>query len=855
MDSVTSTSVRAHRWQTGAAFSLRAATSLLPAGLVLALAAQAGCAPDENLSAPEAGSEPNAKAVVAGDHIPGARVQLSPSGYIAFSRAGEDGDPLVFNAKLIDVTGATLPVPAGGLNWALDPGRAFRIGATGVAEGGFAATARIEPVTGGHDAVVVRHGSAADTAFAQNWEWLPAALEWDGGGWTSAGESRCVVIALKAGSLSAGLSDFDLYAGSFDPTMLRVDSARVNPGGRSMRLCYTAQSSGHTAVALIGRNTARSQYWGWHRTHSVLESPLTLAYQHGGEYEIGVGQRMGLGARITDHRGTKVLLDETESVSWTSDDQSIATVDTTGSLRGRASGTVEVSMAYRDLKAQAMVDVYEITGGRVGNEIICVSTRRGTVRCWGNSETQPMLGYGVLWSNLGIVRPTQVADVPVGAGVRELLQANSRGVCAITVLSDLRCWGSPNWGSLGYGNDWDIGSENYPRDAGPVPLGGTPAYVGGGEAEHFCVVLASGGLRCVGSNSAGQVGYGIPHSQESIIGDAETPAQMGDVPLGGPAVHVATGGRAGMTCAALVNGRGRCWGINSVDWQPPATLVGPTYGLGYGRSHGYSSPIGDDETPADVGDLPLDGRIVQFALGGYHICALMEGGTVRCWGYNFWGQLGAGLPEHVNINDASESLELVFPSPAVQIEAGWNHVCVLMESGAVRCWGANHTGTLGYGDTYGRGNAESAELIEDVPLGGPAALLLGSGEYENCAIMRAGGLRCWGTNWNGHFGYPFREDVGDDETPAEVGDIMIFPGPVKPGRLGFGARQASSRADFSGSPAGFVSPHATAPSALVLDALRADAPWLGPLTGADGVVLPEAVPASAVWTVVGGTGR
>ena len=820
------------------------------------LTAQAGCAPDHHPAAPENDlADPSLDAAVAADHVPGARVQLSPSGYIAFTRADEDAEPLVFTAKLEDVAGATLPVPAGGLNWALQPGDAFQIGAAGVAEDGYSATAQIEATAGGRDSVIVRHGSASDTAFAENWEWLPAALEWDGGHWMSTGESLCVQIALQAGSLAASLSDFDLYAGSFDPTMLRVDSARVNPGGRSLRLCMTAHSSGSTAVALVGRNAATHQFWGWHREHAVLESPLTLAYEHGGEYEIGVGQRTDLGARIFDRHGTTVLLDKTESVSWTSDDESIATVDTTGSLRGRASGTVQVSMGYRDLKSQAVVDVYEITGGRVGNEIICVSTRRGAVRCWGNSETQPMLGYGVLWSNLGIVRPTQVADVPVGAGVRELWQANGRGVCAITVLSDLRCWGATNWGSLGYGNPWDIGSERYPRDAGPVPLGGTPVYVGGGPADHFCVVLASGGLRCMGSNLTGQVGYGIPYSQEPIIGDDETPAQMGDLPLGGPAVHVATGGRAGMTCAALANGRGRCWGINSEDWEPPATLLGRPYGLGYGRSHGYSSPIGDDETPADVGDLPLDGRIVQFALGGYHICALMEVGTVRCWGHNYWGQLGAGLPEDVHINDASESLELVFPSPAVQIEAGWNHVCVLMESGAVRCWGANHTGTLGYGDTYGRGNAESAEFIEDVPLGGPAALLLGSGSYENCAVMRAGGLRCWGSNWNGHFGYPFNEDVGDDETPADVGDIMVFPGPVKPERLGSGARQASSQAGFYRLPAGFVSPHATTPSTLVLGALRAGPPWRGPLVGADGVVLPEAVPPSAVWTAVAGAGR
>lgn len=825
-----------------------------PFFLAACLAAHAGCAPDEDPVAPEhLASEPHLDAVVAADHVAGSSVHLSPEAYIAFTRTGEDGEPFVFTATLEDAAGATLPVPAGGLSWALRPGRAFRIGAAGVAEDRRTATARLDPVAGGRDFLVVRHGSASDTAFAENWEWIPTDWKWHGRRWTSAGQSRCVQVALQGRSLAAGLSDFDLFVGSFDPAMLRVDSARVSPGGRSLRICMTAQASGSTAVALVGRNATRHQFWGWHREHAVLESPLTLSYEHGDAYEIGIGQRTDLGAVISDRHGTAVLLDETEAVSWTSDDASVATVDRRASILGRSSGTAQLSMKYRNLNAQAVVDVFEITGGRVGVGIVCVSTRRGTVRCWGNSEAEPVMGYGIRNANYGVVRPWEVGDVPVGAGVRNLLQASDRAVCAITVLSDLRCWGEPNWGSLGYGNNEPIGDDEYPRAAGPMPLGGTPAYVGGGPADHFCVVLASGGVRCVGSNLAGQVGYGIPHSQESIIGDNETPAEMGDVPLGGPAVHVATGGRTGMTCAALANGRGRCWGINAADWVPSTQEVHSPFGLGYGRSHGYDSPIGDDETPADAGDLPLYGRILRFALGGYHICALMEGGGVRCWGYNFWGQLGAGLPQRAAPAHAGESVELVFPSPVVQIETGWHHTCILMESGAVRCWGSNDVGELGYGDEYSRGNTESAEFIEDVPLGGPAALLLGSGTEENCAVMRAGGLRCWGANWNGHFGYPFREDVGDDETPASVGDIMVFPGPVPSRR--FGASRTSSRASWYRSP---VRPldsapaHIAAPSTVVVGATLADPPWRGPLTGVDGVLLPDAVPASAVWVAVAG---
>ena len=830
------------------AWTARAAVSSWALAAVLA-----GCAPGDDPAAPPAVPDP----VAARDHASGARVQLSPVGYVAYARAGDDARPFVFTARLSDSAGTAIAVPAAGLSWAVRPGRAFRLKAAGVAKDRTVATAQVKPMAGGRDVIVARHGSASDTAFAENWQWLPAAFDWDGDRWTPAGESRCVRVALQAGSIAASLANFELYVGSFDPTTLRVDSAYVAEGGQSLRLCMTARSSGTTAVALVGQDTTSHQYLGWHREHAVLESPLALSFEHGDAYEIGVGQRAESGASLSDRRGTSVLLDGAQGVSWTSADTMVAVVDAAGTIAGRASGSVRVSAEYRGLTTQASVEVYEITGGRVGEEVVCVSTRRGTVRCWGNSK-KALLGYGVASRDLGIVRPRDVADVPVGARVQDFLQASLLAGCAITVRSDLRCWGDPNWGALGYGNGetrYVVGDDEYPRAAGPVPLGGTPAYVGGGYADHFCVVLTSGGLRCMGSNLAGQPGYGIPWSAQERLGDDETPAELGDVPLGGRAVDVATGGRAGMTCAALANGRGRCWGINADDWVPEtATVETPNYGLGYGRSAGWDSPIGDDETPADVGDLPLDGRIAKFALGGYHICALMEGGTVRCWGTDYNGQLGNGQGEY-HIDHAGESIELRFPSPVVQIEAGWLHTCVLMESGAVRCWGANSRGALGLGDTRDRGLDESAEFVEDVSLGGPAAKLLGSGSYENCAIMRAGGLRCWGANWNGHFGYPSRDNVGDDELPAAAGDIQVFPGPVPRGRLGSRASRASARTEPSRPLAEAGPAHLAAPSTIVLSGRTAGLRWLGPLAGADGVVVPEAVPTSAVWVPVAGVGR
>ncbi len=803
---------------------------------------------------------------------------MSPVGYVAFTRSGAEARPFAFTAQLVDSAGASLSIPDGGLDWSLRPGRAFRVEGDSVADDRRAAQLFVRAAAGGRDAVVAGHAAAADTAFAENWEWMAPGFRWEGDLWTPAGESRCARVSQASGGSEIDLAAFDLYVASFDPAAVQVDSASLTSGSRAVRVCFTARRSGAAGLAMVGRDVAGHRFWGWHREHVVLTPPLALSFEHGERYEIGVGQRTELNLRMQDGHGASVFVgDDTSAVSWTSGDTAVATVNAVGAVGGVGSGTVGVSATYRDLTGRAVVEVYEITGGRVGEEIVCVSTRRGAVRCWGNSD-ESLLGYAVGWAEM-VVRPAQVANVDMGARVRAVFNASVRAACAITASTELRCWGHPNWGALGYGNEEEFGQFSVPRTAGPVPLGGVPAYVGGGPADHFCTVLVSGGLRCVGSNLAGQVGYGVSHAANPRVGDNETPADMGDVPLGGKAVHVATGGRAGMTCAALENGRGRCWGINADDWEPAtARVVDTTYGLGYGRQHGYDSPIGDDETPADMGDLPVEGRIVQFAVGGFHICALMEGGSVRCWGSNYNGNLGAGLDAREHVADAAQSVELVFPHPAVQIQAGWAHTCVLMENGAVRCWGGNYYGALGLGDTRGRGIAESAEFVEDVPLGGPAARLLGSGQYENCVVMRAGGLRCWGANWNGHFGYPFRENVGDDEFPADAGDIPVFPGPVPARRLG--TTNLPARAFGAPSPAAApatvahpLPKPAPPPSVLVINweesndfdaATRLDAadgspsgpgqgrlrPWVGPLIGAGGWIAPSAVPASTAWIKV-----
>ena len=95
-------------------------------------------------------------------------------------------------------------------------------------------------------------------------------------------------------------------------------------------------------------------------------------------------------------------------------------------------------------------------------------------------------------------------------------------------------------------------------------------------------------------------------------------------------------------------------------------------------------------TPVTV-SLPLSATAV--AAGGWHTCARLTDGTVRCWGRNDSGQLGDGTTTQRNIPVTVSGL-----SGATAVTAGGYHTCARLGDGTVRCWGWNHYGQLGNGD-------------------------------------------------------------------------------------------------------------------------------------------------------------
>jgi len=350
---------------------------------------------------------------------------------------------------------------------------------------------------------------------------------------------------------------------------------------------------------------------------------------------------------------------------------------------------------------------------------ICLLSVDGRVACAGH------YGYGQLGIGWGVISGYNVYlfQLLELSGVEELY-GDGLNQCALMSDSSLKCWGYNGHGQAGVGTNTESGAEFSSPVAYPTTVIGSGlinvSFSPDVSAGHVCALKTDGTVWCWGYNGYGQLGEGDTTSRA-------TPTLVSA--LGGVKyIEAAGSGSYGYTCALKTNGEVWCWGIN-------------VYGqLGDGTATQRTSPV-----KANIDNVD---SIATSRSDGYYgtNCAIKTDGTVWCWGYNGYGQLGDDSvtvrynpvqARNIGSNLPNAKKILISGTPSAVT------VCALLIDNSLACWGYNNYGQVGDGtiaDKHVPTIVLPPNSVKDFIIAG------GTSAATTCALKTDGTVWCWGYN-------------------------------------------------------------------------------------------------------------
>jgi hypothetical protein len=248
----------------------------------------------------------------------------------------------------------------------------------------------------------------------------------------------------------------------------------------------------------------------------------------------------------------------------------------------------------------------------------------------------------------------------------------------------------------------------------------------------------TGALWCVGTNGSGALGAGLDPASTS---SSSTPVQVLtalSTPLTGITQVAVDPYEGENACAIGAGGAVWCWGYYYYG----------VLGNGSTSNENYATPV-----LVSAGGAQLTGA-TQISVSYDHACAILNGGasggSLYCWGYNYYGELG--------IHSSGSSTPVDYPTyvadlfaTVVSVSVGYEFTCALTVDQTVSCWGENNEGILGNGTATGM----SAKPVQvqtvaggdgGSPFGGVASLQTSGDGYGSACALKAsnGALYCWG---------------------------------------------------------------------------------------------------------------
>jgi alpha-tubulin suppressor-like RCC1 family protein len=316
-------------------------------------------------------------------------------------------------------------------------------------------------------------------------------------------------------------------------------------------------------------------------------------------------------------------------------------------------------------------------------------------------------------------------EAGVEAGIPTIeLQQVSLGInfgCGQRIDGTVMCWGQDDGaGELGDGMKRSSSVPVLIKDV-------TDAVDVAAGQRHACAVRRGGTVACWGANSFRQLGDGTTT-------DAPTPR---DVVALVDATRVVSG--YSFSCALKKDATVHCWGDNVKGQLGDGTLTP--------RSQ-----------PAPVTGLA---DVTQVVAMEQSACALVKSGEVLCWGFNNQGQVGSPPP-----TDAKVPVKVAGLTGVASLGASGlaNHVCAVLQTGELRCWGAGGSGQLGNAKAQDTAVPVTALTIND-------AVSVTTGARFTCTSRKGGTAACWGTNAWRQLGLGDNAAADDVSTPLPVNGL------------------------------------------------------------------------------------
>jgi alpha-tubulin suppressor-like RCC1 family protein len=534
----------------------------------------------------------------------------------------------------------------------------------------------------------------------------------------------------------------------------------------------------------LGSYTVKDIASGWYHTCALLNDNSVKCWGYNNYGELGLGDRDNRGDQPSE-MGVSLPLTDLGSTSYPvklySSARSTCAIFNNGSLKCwgyNGYGLLGLgNTAHRGDGSSEMGDnlpFIDLGSGRTATHVsmdernTCVTLDNGQLKCWGDNS------YG----QLGQENTIRIGDnsLEMGDSLPAIdingissMSANSRyGTCTLTSTGKVRCFGRSDTGNFGQE------SAGYSDEASETITALAPTELGAGftvqsissGSNNTCVIGTNGETKCFGINTGGSLGIGNTTSigiQATQMGDNLLTTDLGS---GLNATKIAMG--TSHSCAILDSGDVKCWGDSNVG----ATGLNTTADKGDGANE-----MGDNLPILNLGTTAKD-----IATGYLSTCAILADSSVKCWGYNNYGQLGIGSTTNKAYQNTTHTLnsygvtDLGATRTAKQISAGYSHFCALLDNDTVKCWGRDYTGQLGQETNnlhIGNTSGEMGDSLPPINLGsGLTPIKIDSGRYHNCVLFENGKVKCWGLNSDGQLGVGDTAHRGD--AAGEMGDNLPF---------------------------------------------------------------------------------